>query len=97
MSRESLSIGLGDGAVRPLPVNFVSVRQPDGDVSVLYWYQVGHKTMADTFRLRLALVANALRLRGQDVWLVRIATSTAARPADFVRIFHPWLVKALST
>jgi len=96
VTRESLTIGLGGGAARPLPVNFVSVRQHDGDVSVLYWYQVGRKTMADTVRLRLALLANALLLRGQEVWLVRIATSTAVRPADFVRTFHPWLVKALS-
>src|SRR5262249_9373601 len=95
VSHDRLSIGIGS-AGPPLPVNLVSVRRPGRELSVLYWYQVGDRSIAGGLRLRLALLENALRLKGQEVWLVRIATPTRERPDDFLRTLHPWLVKALS-
>ena len=96
VSHERLAIDLGDVPGRAAPVNLVSVRRSDGHISVLYWYQVRDTTIADAYRLRMVLFVNALRLRGQEVWLVRIATSTSERPEDFVRAFYPRLVKVLS-
>jgi EpsI family protein len=81
---------------RATPVSLVSVHGPDRDLSVLYWYQVGEKTIGDAFHLRLALMLNAIQLRGQEVWLVRIATPASERPEEFLRGFYPQLVKELS-
>jgi EpsI family protein len=93
-ARLALSLdGVADG---PVTVSRLSVRRPNRELSILYWYQVRGKTIEDGLQLRLALLASALRLRGQDVWLVRIATPAPGRPEEFAREFYPQLVKALS-
>jgi EpsI family protein len=96
VSHERLAMSLNGVPGRTTPVNVVSVNRPDRHLSVLYWYQVGPKTIGDSYRLRLALFLNALRLRGQEVWLVRVAAPASERPEEFLRRFYPQLVKALS-
>jgi len=78
------------------PMNTVTVKNPGRNVSVVYWYQIREQTIADEFHLRLIMLLDSLRRRGQEVWLIRIATTTAERPADFLREFYPQFVKTLS-
>jgi EpsI family protein len=93
---DRLAISLNGTPGRTTLFSVVSVRSPDRSLSVVYWYQVQEKIIAGEFRLRLALLLNALRFRSEEVWLIRIAAPTSEPLEEFLLGFHPQLVKMLS-
>lgn len=81
---------------RPTSMNLISVRRPDQRISVVYWYQLGGKIIADDYRLRLKLFFDTLLFRRQGLFLVRIATVGSEWPEEFLRAFYPQLMRILS-
>jgi len=96
LKHDLLTMGLNGSPTQTTPLSVVSIRGPQRNLSIVYWYQVKEKTIAEELPLRLALLVNALRFRSPQVWLVRIATSADDQPQDFLRGFYPQLVKTLS-
>ena len=95
VKHESMAVRI-NGTPGETRFSVVSVQTPDRGLSVVYWYQVGGKIIEGEFRLRLALLLDALRFRSEEVWLIRIAAPTSERLDQFVLGFHPQLVKMLS-
>ncbi len=93
LSSESYPVDIGLAA--PIVVNrYVIVHGPDREL-VLYWYQSRDRVVADEFKAKFWVVADAMRLNRTDTALVRVivgiadndeakATQTAS---DFVRAF----------
>jgi EpsI family protein len=86
------------------PVNQVMVTMATTRLSIVYWYQLGPRTIADEYRFRLALFLNTLLAGGERPALVRVATAADAeqegtRPSTaekFLRAFYPELMRALA-
>ena len=53
-------------------VNYYIVRRGDQQSVVLYWYQTSHRVIANEYLAKLYLVADSLRYRRSDTWLVRV-------------------------
>jgi EpsI family protein len=93
LSSENYSIDVGLAA--PIVVNRYVIVHSEEQNLVLYWYQSRDRVVADEFKAKFFVVADAMRLNRTDTALVRVmvgikdknadgATSVAA---DFVRSF----------
>lgn len=78
-------------------VNRVSVQQPGGQLSVIYWYQLREQVIAGEYRLRFRLFLDTLLGRQRLLVLVRIATDSREPPEAFLRAFYPQLLDLLSS
>lgn len=94
----------GTRADRSLEANLVVMRAPVARMAVLYWYQIGARSIAGDHWYRAALVYHRLVERRADGALVRVGVPLAgtedaavavARHADFVRALYPPLVRVL--
>jgi EpsI family protein len=103
MSSESYPIDAGVGA--PIVVNrYVIVHGQEREL-VLYWYQSRDRVVADEFRAKYWVVADAIRLNRTDTALVRVivpivnnnedAATKIGR--DFIRSFFTTLKQYLPT
>jgi EpsI family protein len=94
-----------NGSVQPsLPANLVLMSNPDGRVAVLYWYQLGRRTLASDHWYRGQLLYGRLINRRADGALVRLASSVPpdGEPGEavtimtrFLQAFYPALLDAL--
>jgi EpsI family protein len=91
LSSDNYSIDVG----RPIVVNRYVIAHSEDKELVLYWYQSRDRVVADEFKAKFWVVADAMRLNRTDTALVRVivpmknddadaATKTAV---DFVRSF----------
>jgi EpsI family protein len=88
----------------PLDANLVVMRTGELRVAVLYWYQIGARSIASDHGYRAFLIYNRLIHRRSEGALVRVGLPVAAaedpaaavaRAVEFVRGFYPELVRAL--
>lgn len=103
LSSENQAIDVGLAA--PIVVNrYVIVHGQDREL-VLYWYQSRDRVVADEFKAKYWVVADAIRLNRTDTALVRVIVpivnndeDTATRiGSDFVREFYGTLRQYLPT
>jgi EpsI family protein len=95
-------LGGGDGLT--IPVSQVTVTRSSGNLAVLYWYQLGPKSVADEYRFRFALFLDTLLGRNERLALVRVATrvepgelaSSPMTAERFLQTFYPVLMKVLA-
>ena len=101
MSSESYPIDAGVGA--PIVVNrYVIVHGQEREL-VLYWYQSRDRVVADEFKAKYWVVADAIRLNRTDTALVRVIVPIANNNedaatqigADFIRSFFTTLKQYL--
>jgi EpsI family protein len=87
-----------------LPATLVVMRSRDRRLAILYWYQLQGRAIASDHWYRAALLYNRLARGRADGALIRIATAmpetTGAAEAlavheDFIRVFHPELLRRL--
>jgi EpsI family protein len=101
LSSENYSIDVGQAA--PIVVNRYVIEHGDERELVLYWYQSRDRVVADEFKAKFWVLADAMRLNRTDTALVRVivpikdnnrdaATSVAT---DFVRSFFGTLKQYL--
>jgi EpsI family protein len=103
LSSASYPIDIGQGA--PIVVNrYVIVHGQEREL-VLYWYQSRDRVVADEFRAKYWVVADAIRLNRTDTALVRVIIPIANNNedaatkvgTDFVRSFFGTLRQYLPT
>jgi EpsI family protein len=82
----------------PIEVNRYIVAKGEAQSLVLYWYQSRDRVVADEYRAKFFVIADALRYNRTDTALVRVVTpvqgrdvkSASAAAIDFVRaVFNP--------
>ncbi len=103
LSEQEVSVPLPGGAER-LAATLVLMRSRDRRLAILYWYQLQGRGIASDHWYRATLLYNRLVRGRADGALIRIATAmpetTGAAEAlavheDFIRVFHPDLLRKL--
>jgi EpsI family protein len=100
-SSDNYSIDLGTGA--PIVVNRYIVEHGQERDMVLYWYQSRNRVVADEFKAKFWVVADAMRLNRTDTALVRVIVPIAQNDenaathtgTEFVRAFFSTLKQYL--
>lgn len=103
LSARTLELALGDGRDRPLPLTAVTIRTPARALVVLYWYQLGSRSVAGDHWYRAHLLFNRIARGRAEVLLVRIAAPTDTTQSsealtsqtDFIRALYPQLLRHL--
>lgn len=99
-----VSIPLGSGTASALDANLVIMRAPGRALALVYWYQLGARSVASDYSYRASLLQRRLLHHRSDGALVRAATPVAdgveqsvavATLAEFVRVLHAELVGLL--
>jgi len=93
VSSENYSIDVGEGA--PIVVNRYVIVHGEERELVFYWYQSRDRVVADEFKAKFWVVADAMRLNRTDTALVRVivpisnndVASATGTASDFVRSF----------
>ncbi len=103
LSEQSVSVVLpGEGG--RLPATLVLTRSPERSLAILYWYELPGRAIASDHWYRAALLYNRLVRGRADGALIRIATAVPettgvaealAVHEDFIRVFHPELLRRL--
>jgi len=70
------------GAGQPIVVNRYEVQHEEARSLVLYWYQSRDRVVANEFRAKFWVVADAIRLNRTDTALVRVIVPIANRDSD---------------
>ena len=98
VDREVRTLALTDRRVPALRVNVISLRRPERQTSVVYWYQLGPTTIADYYSLRLQLFIDAVRSRRRGLGLVRLAMAGPGPqwPEEVLQAFYPPLSTLVS-
>jgi EpsI family protein len=84
------------GAAEPIVVNRFIVQHGEAKSIVMYWYQSRDRVVADEYRAKFWVIADAIRLNRTDTALVRVVVpimngdeTTGTRTAvDFVKAFY---------
>jgi EpsI family protein len=93
---ESNEITIDVGAAAPIPVNRWVITHGESRSLVFYWYQSRDRAVADEFKAKFWVIADAIRYNRTDTALIRVivpvvdhnterANSTAV---DFVKAFY---------
>lgn len=91
------------GRAAPIPVNRYVIAHGDSRQLVYYWYQSRDRAVADEFKAKFWVVADAIRYNRTDTALVRVIVPIAGRDeaaADrkieaFLKTFYPSLLQYL--
>jgi EpsI family protein len=91
------------GRSQPIPVNRYLVQKGDEKSLVLYWYQSRNRVVANEYKAKFYVVADAIRYNRTDTALVRIVVRVPQGRADdanrlaveFVRDVFPLLPEVL--
>ena len=94
---EQSEISIDTGAARPIEANRYVVMHGDNRSLVLYWYQSRYRTVANEFKAKFWVIADAIRYNRTDTALVRVIVPISNRDSalaeqtavDFVRTFYP--------
>ena len=80
LSSENYPINVGSGA--PIVVNRYVIVHAEERELVLYWYQSRDRVVADEFKAKFWVVADAMRLNRTDTALVRVIVGVANNDDD---------------
>jgi EpsI family protein len=80
----------------PIEINRYAVSRGEYKSIVLYWYQTPHRVVASEYAAKLYLMADSLRYRRSDTWLVRVVSpvqngdtqAAESRALRFIRSFY---------
>jgi EpsI family protein len=97
LSSGEVSVDVGQAS--PIRVNRYVISHGEERSLVLYWYQSRDRVVADEFRAKFWVVADAIRYNRTDTALVRVIVpilnrdeaGAEQRATDFVRSFYPSL------
>jgi EpsI family protein len=70
------------GAARPIPVNEYVVQHGESRSVVLYWYQSRDRAVANEYKAKFWVIADALRYDRTDTALIRIIVPINNRDSD---------------
>jgi EpsI family protein len=95
LNSSEISIDAGDGA--PIDANRYLITHGDSRSVVLYWYQSRDRTVADEFKAKFWVIADAMRYNRTDTALIRVIVPVVNRDEnqadrtaiDFVKSFYP--------
>jgi EpsI family protein len=99
----SENYGIDVGRPNPIVVNRYVIMHGQEKELVLYWYQSRDRVVADEFKAKFWVVADAMRYNRTDTALVRVIVpivenneaAAVAASTDFVKAFFPTLQKYL--
>ena len=94
---EQGELSIDAGAARPIEANRYVVMHGESRSLVLYWYQSRDRTVANEFKAKFWVIADAMRYNRTDTALIRVIvtvpnrdTNAAEQTAiEFVRTFYP--------
>lgn len=94
---EQSEILIDVGAARPVEANRYVIMHGDNRSLVVYWYQSRDRTVANEFKAKFWVIADAIRYNRTDTALVRVIsriidrdTNGAEQTAiDFIKTFYP--------
>jgi EpsI family protein len=99
MPRDSKTLSLTlPGLSEPIPVNRYVVTKGEYKSVVLYWYQSFDRAVADEYKAKLYLMADAVRYRRSDTSVIRVVIAVAPgqtedqaqqQGEEFIREFYP--------
>ena len=101
LSSGEISIDVGRAA--PIVVNRYLVASGSDRQLVLYWYQSRDRVVANEYKAKFWVMADAIRLNRTDTALVRVVIPVVNRDedkaqataVDFVKSFYPTLLEYL--
>jgi EpsI family protein len=97
LENETFSLRLPGAGAPVAPMNHLEVARGNGRLDVLYWYQLGSRSIASQYRFRLALFLDTVLGRTERLGLVRIARAGGGQtpwgapdvPGAFLRALVP--------
>ena len=101
---ESTQIVLDGRPVATIPATLVVVETGGRSLAILYWYQIGRRSVGSDHSYRALLLVNRLVRGRSDGALIRIASpvpstrdvaAVVAKQKEFVRVFYPELLRSL--
>ena len=72
-------IRIDTGAAAPIPVNRYIVQHGESRSVVLYWYQSRDRAVANEYKAKFWVIADAIRLNRTDTALIRVIVPIANR------------------
>jgi len=98
---EPYRLDLPDG--RTKAINLMIISSGEARVITLYWYETRSGVIRGEYALKLDLIKNALLFRPTDAAIIRMTIEPSGRDiseavregADFLRVFHPFLMESL--
>ena len=97
--RDSATLSLNvPGSNKAIPVNRYIVTKGEYKSLVLYWYQSFDRAVADEYKAKLYLMADAVRYRRSDTSIIRVVVPVAPGQSEeqaeeqgvrFIRDFYP--------
>lgn len=79
---DSSEIQIDVGAAAPIPVNRYTISRGDSRQVVLYWYQSRGRAVADEFKAKFWVIADAIRYDRTDTAIIRVIVPVIDRDAD---------------
>ncbi len=79
---DSSEIQIDVGAAAPIPVNRYTISHGDSRQVVLYWYQSRDRAVADEFKAKFWVIADAIRYDRTDTAIIRVIVPELDRDAD---------------
>jgi EpsI family protein len=76
---DSGEIQIDVGAAEPIPVNRQVISQGDSRSVVLYWYQSRDRAVADEFKAKFWVIADAIRYDRTDTAIIRVIVPVTDR------------------
>lgn len=70
------------GQAQPIESNYYVIQRGDSKSVVLYWYQSHGRTVADEFKAKFYVMADAMRLNRTDTAMVRVTVAVGAEGLD---------------
>lgn len=95
VSHTRLTVDLNGSTVQAISVNLLSVRRPERQFAVVYWYLLGGTAVTGEYELRARLFLNTLLGRREKLMLARVATVGTPPPELVLKEFHSYLSRSL--
>jgi EpsI family protein len=81
MRLESSEVRIDVGAASPIPVNRYVISRGEARSVVLYWYQSRDRAVADEFKAKFWVIADAIRYDRTDTAIIRVIVPVQHRDA----------------
>jgi EpsI family protein len=91
-TKDHARIALDSPRDGPVVLNRVVIRKPEGELSLMFWYQLGGDVIASDYQLRLRVLLDSLVGYQRDILLVRLATNGPPPPEGLFRALYPQIV-----
>jgi EpsI family protein len=101
--RSVVSISMNGAGGPPVPANQLVALRPNSHLVVIYWFQMGSKSLAGDYRFRAEMFLNRLLGIRKNLAVIRVATvregaTETPHPEtaeDFLQAFYPKLMSTL--